>query len=102
MQLLIKSIRGLKKKNAPNSRRGIRFSRSRFGGFAKESQKVKPLELENRRLRRGDSLQRAHGRVFRARRARGIDEHEKRCPHDGSTLERFGEEVNERYGYRRP
>ena len=31
-----------------------------------------------------------------------IDEHEKRCPHDGSALERFGEEISERYGYRRP
>jgi len=31
-----------------------------------------------------------------------IDEHEKRCPHDGCALERFGEEISERYGYRRP
>jgi transposase len=31
-----------------------------------------------------------------------IAEHEKCCPHDGSVLERFGEEVRERYGYRRP
>ena len=31
-----------------------------------------------------------------------IKEHEKRCPHDGSALERFDEEVSERYGYRRP
>ena len=27
-----------------------------------------------------------------------IDEHEKTCPHDGSALERFGEEISERYG----
>lgn len=31
-----------------------------------------------------------------------IDEHEKVCPHDGATLERFGEETSERYGYQRP
>lgn len=34
--------------------------------------------------------------------AHDIAEHEKRCPHDGRTLERFGEQTSERYGYRRP
>jgi transposase len=31
-----------------------------------------------------------------------IGEDEKFCPHDGTALERFGEETSERYGYRRP
>jgi transposase len=30
-----------------------------------------------------------------------LDEHEKCCPHDGTPLERFGEQTSERYGYRR-
>ena len=34
--------------------------------------------------------------------AHDIEEHEKRCPHDGTALERFGEQTSERYGYRRP
>jgi transposase len=31
-----------------------------------------------------------------------IGEDEKFCPHDGTALERFGEETSERYAYRRP
>ena len=34
--------------------------------------------------------------------AHDIGDDEKFCPHDGSALERFGEEASERYGYRRP
>jgi transposase len=30
-----------------------------------------------------------------------LTDEEKVCPHDGTTLERFGEEVSERYGYQR-
>lgn len=174
MHEAVKNARDLKNKNAELAAR-LNVSEEQIRRLREESQKVKPLELENERLKGeltrssertvlleeelrwwkaqvfGRTAQHhspdtgadqqmlfneaevlsaieaadaahanrttkiaAHERAHTGGRkaipkqfprkdiAHDIDEHEKVCPHDGSILERFGEEISERYAYRRP